>query len=99
MLATGVADTLPPVEGLAERWGTSVFHCPYCHGYELDAAQLTALASRDVNVETMPVVRIAGVADVMLADGAYTADGRPVRPVAYQRCKQFSRSTWLRHGV
>jgi thioredoxin reductase len=36
ILATGVRDELPPVNGLAERWGQSVFHCPYCHGYEVD---------------------------------------------------------------
>lgn len=36
ILATGVRDELPAVEGLAERWGRSVFHCPYCHGYEVD---------------------------------------------------------------
>jgi thioredoxin reductase len=36
ILAPGVRDELPPVEGLAERWGRSVFHCPYCDGYEID---------------------------------------------------------------
>lgn len=35
VLAYGVTDTLPDIEGLAERWGRSVFHCPYCHGYEI----------------------------------------------------------------
>lgn len=35
VLAFGVTDTLPAVDGLAERWGRSVYHCPYCHGYEL----------------------------------------------------------------
>lgn len=35
LLAGGVTDELPDIPGLAERWGTSVFHCPYCHGYEL----------------------------------------------------------------
>ena len=34
VLATGVSDSLPKVAGLAERWGSSVLHCPYCHGYE-----------------------------------------------------------------
>lgn len=34
IIATGVRDELPAVPGLAERWGRSVFHCPYCHGYE-----------------------------------------------------------------
>lgn len=36
LLALGVKDHLPGIPGLAERWGQSVFHCPYCHGYELD---------------------------------------------------------------
>ena len=39
VLASGVVDELPPVEGLRERWGASAFHCPYCHGYELDQGQ------------------------------------------------------------
>ena len=34
VLATGVHDDLPPVEGLAERWGKSVFNCPFCDGWE-----------------------------------------------------------------
>ncbi|NOK63899.1 MAG: NAD(P)/FAD-dependent oxidoreductase [Chloroflexi bacterium AL-W] len=34
LLASGVRDELPAVDGLAERWGKSVFHCPYCHGWE-----------------------------------------------------------------
>jgi thioredoxin reductase len=35
LLATGVIDDLPDIPGVAERWGTGVHHCPYCHGWEL----------------------------------------------------------------
>lgn len=45
ILATGVIDDLPAIPGLAERWGQSVFHCPYCHGYELDHGPLGVLAT------------------------------------------------------
>jgi thioredoxin reductase len=45
IVATGVRDELPPVPGLAERWGRSVFHCPYCHGYEMDAGRIGIVAS------------------------------------------------------
>lgn len=45
VLAIGVRDELPDVPGLRERWGRSVFHCPYCHGYELDRGAIAALAS------------------------------------------------------
>lgn len=45
VLAPGVVDELPDVEGLAERWGRSVFHCPYCHGYELQRGRIGVLAT------------------------------------------------------
>lgn len=35
VFATGVRDVLPDIKGLAECWGISVLHCPYCHGYEV----------------------------------------------------------------
>jgi thioredoxin reductase len=34
VLATGVTDQLPPLAGLDELYGKSVFHCPYCDGWE-----------------------------------------------------------------
>jgi thioredoxin reductase len=44
VLALGVKDHLPEIPGLEERWGKSVFHCPYCHGYELDRGRIGVLA-------------------------------------------------------
>ncbi|QND55061.1 NAD(P)/FAD-dependent oxidoreductase (plasmid) [Phyllobacterium sp. 628] len=44
ILATGVIDNLPDIPGLAERWGRTIFHCPYCHGYELDKGRIGVLA-------------------------------------------------------
>lgn len=35
VVATGLRDELPAIDGLAEHWGTGVLHCPYCHGYEV----------------------------------------------------------------
>ncbi len=45
ILATGVADELPDIAGLKERWGSAVFHCPYCHGYELDQGRIGVVAA------------------------------------------------------
>lgn len=45
VLATGVADSLPDVPGLKERWGATVLHCPYCHGYEVRDRPLGVLAN------------------------------------------------------
>ncbi|MBK8026661.1 MAG: NAD(P)/FAD-dependent oxidoreductase, partial [Chloroflexi bacterium] len=35
LLATGLRDDLPRLEGIDGLWGKSVFHCPYCDGYEV----------------------------------------------------------------
>lgn len=35
ILATGVTDQLPLIEGVAPLWGKKIFHCAYCHGWEI----------------------------------------------------------------
>lgn len=45
LFATGVSDTLPAIDGLQDRWGVSVFLCPYCHGYELDRGRIAVIAA------------------------------------------------------
>ena len=35
LLATGVCDNLPDIPGFKELYGRSVFHCPYCDGWEV----------------------------------------------------------------
>jgi thioredoxin reductase len=35
LLATGVVDNVPAIEGFRELYGRSVFHCPYCDGWEI----------------------------------------------------------------
>ena len=35
VLAHGMHYGLPHVEGVAQLWGAHVFHCPYCHGWEV----------------------------------------------------------------
>ncbi|MDG4795588.1 NAD(P)/FAD-dependent oxidoreductase [Micromonospora sp. WMMD1082] len=35
LLATGLVDEMPEIGGFAERFGVSIFHCPYCHGNEV----------------------------------------------------------------
>jgi thioredoxin reductase len=35
IIASGVFDQLPRVDGLAERWGKSIFVCPFCDGWEV----------------------------------------------------------------
>jgi thioredoxin reductase len=45
VLAYGIVDHLPEIPGLQERWGKTVLHCPYCHGYEFGGRPLGVLAT------------------------------------------------------
>jgi thioredoxin reductase len=35
LIATGVRDNIPDIEGISGLYGRSVFHCPYCDGWEV----------------------------------------------------------------
>ena len=50
ILALGMSDELPNIPGVAERWGKTIFHCPYCHGYELDQGKMAVLATTPMSV-------------------------------------------------
>lgn len=56
ILATGVADILPDLPGLEERWGASVLHCPYCHGYEHRDRPLGVLAGHPMSAHQAALI-------------------------------------------
>lgn len=45
LLATGVRDILPPLAGIEAFWGTSVLHCPFCHGWEVADQPIAVLGT------------------------------------------------------
>ena len=51
LVTTGLADELPDVPGLAERWGRDVLHCPYCHGWEVRDRRIGVLATGPLAVQ------------------------------------------------
>ncbi|WUR84580.1 NAD(P)/FAD-dependent oxidoreductase [Streptomyces phaeochromogenes] len=50
VVATGLADELPKVPGVAERFGRDVLHCPYCHGWEVRDQAFGVLATTPMGV-------------------------------------------------
>ena len=45
LLASGMDYRFPELPGIEERWGRSVFHCPFCHGWEVRDRRLGVLDS------------------------------------------------------
>ncbi|GCB51620.1 thioredoxin reductase [Streptomyces sp. NL15-2K] len=56
VIATGLKDELPKVEGLAERFGRDVLHCPYCHGWEVRDQAFGVLATTPMSVHQALIV-------------------------------------------
>lgn len=57
VLAEGVEDILPEIPGLREMWGTSVFHCAYCHGYENVGKEFGILVSNRKSVQMIRLLK------------------------------------------
>ena len=57
LVATGLRDELPDVEGLAELWAKDVLHCPYCHGYEVRDRPLGVLGNSPDSVRYVQLIR------------------------------------------
>lgn len=94
LLATGVEDVLPGIPGLAERWGQSVVHCPYCHGWERAGLTLGVLAldewaaheavhvqrfSDDVTLYTNGIALTAQQQNLLETRGVAVQDGELLR--------------------
>ena len=88
LLALGVVDDLPAIEGLRERWGHGVFHCPYCHRWEMRDRPLAVLGN---GTDAVHLARLATgegqeVSAVVLEGGvALPRAGVLVRPPIRQR--------------
>ncbi|WP_119698181.1 SAM-dependent methyltransferase [Microbacterium halotolerans] len=57
VVATGLTDDLPDIPGLAERWGRTVLHCPYCHGWEVRDKRLAVLTTSPLGLHQAELIR------------------------------------------
>jgi thioredoxin reductase len=75
LLAFGISDILPDVHGLAQRWGRSVIHCPYCHGYEFADKRLGVLNLSPMSIHQASLVPEWGPTTFFVHGNALDPDG------------------------
>lgn len=76
LLATGMDYRHPALPGIAERWGRSVFHCPFCHGWEVHGRPLGVLDRGETGARRALLLRVWSDDVTLFADGpAQLADG------------------------
>jgi thioredoxin reductase len=73
ILAFGLRDELPDILGLKARWGTTVLHCPYCHGFEFSDQELGVLYSSPLSVHQASLIADWGPTTLYL-NGAELTD-------------------------
>jgi thioredoxin reductase len=81
VLAVGVTDTLPDIPGLGERWGKSVFHCPYCHGYEIGNGRIGVVAIGPLSVHQALLIADWGET-TLLTHGLFEPDAEQAEALA-----------------
>ncbi|MFC4989536.1 NAD(P)/FAD-dependent oxidoreductase [Saliphagus infecundisoli] len=69
VLATGVTDELPETDGFEELWGNGVYHCPYCHGYEVRDGALGVLITDQHLIEYAKLISNLSEDLVVFTDG------------------------------
>jgi thioredoxin reductase len=93
VLATGISYEVPDVPGFAELWGGAVFHCPFCHGWEVRDRPVVVYAEGEIAdrlakllagwTDDVTVVDPGDVEGLRMEDGALQAvvrrDGSEVR--------------------
>lgn len=69
LLATGMSYSPPDLPGVDKLWGRSVFHCPFCHGWEVADQPLAVLGRGDRAVHQALLLRCWSADIVVLTDG------------------------------
>ncbi|MGH7526224.1 MAG: NAD(P)/FAD-dependent oxidoreductase, partial [Gemmatimonadales bacterium] len=85
LLATGVVDHLPEIEGLSPLYGTSVHHCPYCDGWEW-RDQPVAVYGKGESAAALALGLTAWTRDLLLCtDGPSELDQAELDQLDYAR--------------
>jgi thioredoxin reductase len=71
LLATGMVDVLPEIEGFRELWGHSIIICPYCHGWEEQDRRFGFLTPSPEMAEFALLLRGWSLDVVLFTDGRH----------------------------
>lgn len=69
LLASGMEYRAPRLPGLEERWGGAVFHCPFCHGWEVREGRLAVLGAGEMEADRAVLLRAWSDDVTLLVDG------------------------------
>jgi len=74
LLACGMVDEFPPIEGLEDFWGESVINCPFCHGIELRDRPWGVVVNRREMLDVAEIYTMWTGELTLFLDGGVEAD-------------------------
>jgi thioredoxin reductase len=69
LVATGLTDNIPDIPGFKELYGRSVFHCPYCDGWEIRDKKIGVYARNKNGSELAMTLKAWSDSVVLFTDG------------------------------
>lgn len=90
LIATGLRDRIPKVEGLEGLYGRSVWTCPYCDGWEVQEQSLAAWAKGEEGVEFALALTTWSSDVVLLTDGQRRLSSSAMKALARHRIPWIS---------
>ena len=114
LIATGVTDHLPAIPGFNECYGRSVFHCPYCDGWEWRDRPLAVLGrggdgarlALGLKAWSTDVLLCAGLSDEALLEGHLARNRIAIRTerilgldLIEAPCRRYDLRKVIRRGV
>lgn len=74
VLAYGITDVMPRVDGFKELWGKLIYHCPFCHGYEVRNQKLAILAFSPMAFHPLPLIASLSKHTIFMTNGEMKLD-------------------------
>ena len=79
VLAHGITDNMPEIEGFKDLWGKLIYHCPFCHGYEVRNQKLALIAMSPMAFHPLPMIASLSKDLVFLTNGEFKIDSDQLR--------------------
>lgn len=74
VLAYGITDVMPKIEGFKDVWGKLIYHCPFCHGYEVKDQKLAVMAFSPMVFHPLPLIASLSKHLIFMTNGEMKLD-------------------------
>lgn len=87
ILAYGIQDKLLDIPGFIELWGKSIFHCPYCHGHEVQNSPLGLIANGKFAEHLLPMIYSLSSDTILFTNGQASLDEKIKKHIDLRQIK------------